>query len=258
MDKSLKEVQREFVEALLHPAAGQRVLDTLVGEDTHNQNRLALYRGNLTGTWHSVLASAYPVVHALVGEDFFVALSREYGLADPSSSGDLNQFGHRMADLLTSWPPSAPYRYLADIARLEWAVHQAYFAADVFPWSVERWARHAPHVLEAAAISLNPAVALLRTSTSAADMWIAYQESGSESVVHDIEAPQWIVVSRPQWIPKVQAVTPAAFEMLEALRLGESLGAALDIALTVDGNFDFGATWRSWIEQKIVVAAVFK
>lgn len=258
MDKPLKEVQREFVEALLHLTAEQRLLDTLVGEDVRNRNRLALYRGNLTGTWHKVLASAYPVLHALVGDEFFVALSREYGVADPSGSGDLNQFGHRMADLLTSWSPSAPHRYLADIARLEWAVHQAYFAADALPWSVERWARHAPHVLEAGGISLNPAVALLRTSTSAADLWFAYQETGSESVVHDIEAPQWIVVSRPHWIPKVQAVTPAVFEMLEALRLGESLGAALDIALTLDGNFDFGATWRNWIEQKIVVAAVFK
>jgi hypothetical protein len=258
MDKPLKDVQREFVEALLHPSAGQRVLDTLVGEDARNRNRLALYRGNLTGTWRKVLASAYPVVRALVGDEFFVALSREYGLADPSGSGDLNQFGHRMADLLASWPPSAPYRYLADIARLEWAVHRAYFAADSLPWSAEQWARHTPDMLEAASISLHPAVALLRTSTCAADIWVAYQGAGSEPVIHDIDAPQWIVVTRPHWAPEVQAVTPAAFEMLEALRRGESLGAALDIALTYDRDFDFGATWRSWIEQKIVIAAAFE
>lgn len=258
MDKPLKDVQREFVEALLHPSAGQRVLDTLIGEGAHNRNRLALYRGNLTETWHKVLASAYPVVRTLVGNEFFVALSREYGLVDPSGSGDLNQFGHRMADLLASWPPSAPYRYLADVARLEWAVHRAYFAADALPWSPEQWARHAPDMLEAAPISLHPAVALLRTSTHAADIWFAYQETGSEPDIHDIDAPQWIVVSRPYWIPEVQAVTPAAFEMLEALRRGKSLGAALDMALTCDGNFDFGATWRNWIEQKIVVAAAFE
>lgn len=256
MDKPLKEIQREFVEALLHPTAGQRVLGALAGDDTRNRNRLALYRGNLTGTWHKVLASAYPVVRALVGDEFFVALSREYGLADPSGSGDLNQFGHRMAELLASWPPSAPYRYLADVARLEWAVHRAHFAAEASPWSPERWTQHAPDRLEAASILLHPAVALLHTSTSAADIWCAYQGGASEQFVHDIDAPQWIVVSRPHWIPQVQAVTLAAFEMLEALRRGESLGAALDLALTSDGDFDFGAAWRSWIEQKIVVAAV--
>ncbi|AJY27113.1 hypothetical protein BTM_6185 (plasmid) [Burkholderia thailandensis 34] len=258
MDKPLKDLQREFIEALLHPAAGQRMLGMLAGEDARNRNRLALYRGNLTGTWHKVLASAYPVVRALVGDEFFVALTREYGLADPSGSGDLNQFGHRMADLLASWPPSAPYRYLADVARLEWAVHRAYFAADAMPWPAEQWARLAPDALETAFITLDPAVVLLHTPTSAADLWLAYQEDGNEQTVHDIDAPQWIVVSRPQWLPVVQTVTPAAFGMLEALGRHESLGAALDAALAIDRDFDFAAAWRNWIESKIVVSAAFE
>nr|WP_255220155.1 DNA-binding domain-containing protein [Burkholderia glumae] len=243
---------------MLHPDAGKRMLGMLAGKDTRNWNRLALYRGNLTGTWHQVLASAYPVVHALIGDAFFVALSREYGLADPASSGDLNQFGHRMSELLASWPPTAPYRYLADVARLEWAVHRAYFAAEAMSWSAEQWARLAPDTLESAFLSLDPAVELLHTSTSAADLWLAHQEDGNEQTVHDIDAPQWIVVSRPRWLPVVHAVTPATFGMLAALRRHESLGAALDVALAIDRDFDFATAWRTWIERKIIVAATFE
>jgi hypothetical protein len=194
------------------------------------------------------------VLRALVGDGFFLTLSREYGMADPAGSGDLNRFGSRMAELLEAWPPSAPYRYLADVARLEWLVHRAYFATDATPWSAERWAQCAPEAIESSWIRIHPAVKLLHTSTNAADLWLASQDSGEELEPHDVERPQWMVVARPRWIPKVVVVSSDAVAMLDALRNGATLGAAFDPALARDSDFDFARNWRSWIEYGIVVA----
>lgn len=257
MAKLLERLQQDFADALLYARTERRLFAALAGDEAHNRNRLALYRGNLTGTWHAVLASAYPVLRSLVGDAFFSALSREYGLAEPSGSGDLNRFGHRMAELLAAWPPSAPYGYLADVARLEWLVHRAYYAADASPWPAERWAQYAPETVEASTVRLHPSVELLRTSTRAADLWLAGQSAGQDCEPHDIEAPQWMVVVRPHWMVQVVAIRPSAFVMLDALRQGATLGAALDTALARDADFDFVGNWRTWIELGIVVAATF-
>jgi hypothetical protein len=256
MDKSLEGMQREFATALLHVNAEQRLLGSLDGDEARNRNRVALYRGNLTQTWLKVLSGAYPVLRALVGDGFFLTLSREYGMADPAGSGDLNRFGSRMAELLEAWPPSAPYRYLADVARLEWLVHRAFFAADATPWSAERWAQCTPEAIESSSIRVHPAVELLHTSTSAADLWLSSQDSDEELEPHDVERPQWMVVARPRWVPKVVVVSPDAFAMLDALRSGAPLGVALDAALARNSNFDFAGNWQAWIKHGIVVSPI--
>ena len=70
----------------------------------HADHRFALYRGNLTENWRKTLASAYPVLLALVGEEFFGGLARAYGRAHPSDDPDLNQFASHFADYLREIP----------------------------------------------------------------------------------------------------------------------------------------------------------
>ncbi|WP_367305159.1 HvfC/BufC N-terminal domain-containing protein [Burkholderia multivorans] len=134
-------MQLEFATSLLHPDAERRLLAALVGDEANNRDRVARYRARLWSTWHRVLACAYPVVRSLMGDDFFLTLSREYGIADPVRSGDLNGFGSRMAELLEAWPPTATCRHLADVARLEWLVHRACFAADATTRLPDPWAQ---------------------------------------------------------------------------------------------------------------------
>jgi Putative DNA-binding domain len=253
MGKPLDQLQREFVDALLRAGAEKRLSASLAGDEEKKSGRIALYRGNRTQTWHNVLAGAYPVLRALVGDTFFMSLTYEYGMADPASSGDLNQFGHRMAELLAAWPQSAPYRHLADIARLEWLVHRAYFAANAIPWSPEKWAEFAEE-LENSTIRIHPAVELLQTSTSVADLWLAHSDNAEDMEPHDVDRPQWMAVTRPRWIPHVIVLTPESFAMLEALKSGVTLGAALDAAFEANDDFDFPTVWRMWIEHGVVVS----
>ena len=71
-------------------------------------------------SWDKVLGSAFPVVRQLVGEEFFSALARAYGMAHPSDNPDLNRFGAAFAGFLRDFPHVAELPYLPDMARLEW------------------------------------------------------------------------------------------------------------------------------------------
>ena len=54
-------------------------------------------------------------------------------VAQPSPSGDLNDYGGAFADFLAAYPHAVELPYLADVARLEWLVQAVYYAADAGP-----------------------------------------------------------------------------------------------------------------------------
>ncbi|WP_175924232.1 DNA-binding domain-containing protein [Burkholderia latens] len=257
MKNSLKQVQLEFATSLIHPNVEDGLLASLAGDLAKNRSRIARYRANLRRTWHRALVSAYPVVRSLLGDEFFLTLAREYGTADPSQSSDLNRFGARLAELLEAWPPTATVRYLADVARLEWAVHRAHFAADTVEQPPEKWMNVPVDALENCSVQMHPAVHLLHTSTRAADRWFAFRSYGEKPVLCDADWPQWMVITRPRWIPEVVAISEEAFMMLRELRDGATIGEARRAVLSSDGNFELEGNWQQWIEDGIIVAAKF-
>src|SRR6478672_806925 len=117
---ALADAQQAFSAALFDAADDAPALHAFHGDAGLARQRLALYRGNLTSAWDKALSSAYPVLKALVGAEFFTALARAYGKAHPSEDGDLNRFGASFADFLAGFPHVADYPYFPDMARLEW------------------------------------------------------------------------------------------------------------------------------------------
>ena len=242
--------QQAFATALLDTAA---TLPSFAGEAV--PQRFSLYRGNLSATWRRTLGHAYPVVLALVGADFFGGLARAYGRQYPSDSADLNQFGARFADFLSSFPPAAELPYLPDMARLEWAVHLAHYAADAQGLAPEALAALPPDQLEARRFGLHPACALLASDWQVAALWQAHQEGGGSGMFpQDLQVASWTLVCRPRWRAQVLVLDAAAHAALLALRQGQTFGAALDAAFERDSAFDLAAHLRRWLAHAVLAA----
>ena len=118
MSARLDRLQADFAAALVEPSAAAALTPALVGHDAGVLGRLALYRGNVSAAWEKALANAYPVVRALVGNEFFGGLARAYGRAHPSVSGDLNHFGARFAEFIDGFEHARSLPYLGDVAAL--------------------------------------------------------------------------------------------------------------------------------------------
>ena len=242
--------QQAFAAALLNTVAP---LPSFAGEAV--PQRFSLYRGNLSATWRRTLGHAYPVVLALVGEDFFGGLARAYGGRYPSDSADLNQFGDRFADFLAAFPPVDELPYLPDMARLEWAVHLAHYAADAPGLAPEALAALHPDQLEARRFSLHPACALLASDWQVAALWRAHQEGeGQGAFPPDLRAASCALICRPRWKAQVLVVDAAAHAALLALQRGQTFGAALDAAFGLDPAFDLAAHLRQWLAHAVLTA----
>jgi uncharacterized protein (UPF0276 family) len=241
--------QQAFAAALFDPGQAGPVLAQFQGGE---HDGLALYRGNLTATWDKTLSAAYPVLRQLVGDEFFAALARAYGMAFPSMDADLNRFGAHFAEFLETFEHVAEYPYLPDMARFEWALHRAHFAPDAQQLAASALGALTPVQLEAAYFTLHPASTLLASDWNIVQLWQAHQAGSGVEFPESIEQSCWALVARPRWKAELEPLSHAAHAALSVLAAGGSFGVALDAAFALDDDFDIAANLQRWLELALL------
>jgi uncharacterized protein (UPF0276 family) len=236
------ELQAAFADALFDGAREDQILAHVTG----GAERFSLYRGNLTATWDKVLAAAFPVIRELLGVEFFSALSRAFGMAHPSDSPDLNQFGAGFADFLARFKHVADYPYLPDMARLEWALHGSYYAPDASALGADALAALSPEAFESARFALHPAASLFASAWAVVPLWQAHQP-GQGAFPDDMASASAAAVARPQWKPELVALDAGQYAALAALGAGAAMGEALDAAFELDEQFDIPSNLQQWL-----------
>ncbi len=235
---SLLELQRGF-------AAGDASLFSVPA-------RLGVYRGNTEGNCVGALASAYPIVRKIVGNEFFDSMARQFVRAHPSQCGDLHRYGEPLADFVAGFAPVADLPYLPDVARMEWLAHCAYFAAD--PAAFELGAVQSPELLRP---RLAPACALMASAWPLGRLWTVHQDDYEGAFEVDLGAgPDCIVVHRPRWRVQVRSLAAGDWAFLGALSHGATLGEALAVAAEEDADFDHVTALARWIDAGVIAHLV--
>jgi hypothetical protein len=258
MSTPLEALQSAFADAIDDPAADAALFKHLqIADETLAHARLGLYRGNVRAARRAALASAYPVIAQLTGDAYFEALSLAYARAHPSRDADLNRFGASLPDFIERYETDARYAYFGDVARLEWALHVATFAANITPLSTAQWQSFGVERLMAARLTVHPACTALESRYAAFEIWRAHRQNGVAKPI-DINRPNWTLIVRPQWRSAALAHTQAAHAAFIALQRGETLDAALERAFSIDEHFDFATQWRTWIETNAITGLLDK
>jgi hypothetical protein len=210
----------------------------------HRLAGLRAYRANAQAIAERALAAACPTVAQLVGEEAMAALARDLWQEHPPQRGDLAWFGGDLADWIAQVPELAEWPYLADVARLDWAVHRAQFAADPgdTPGGLAHLASDDPAGLM---VGFTPGSSCIVSTWPVATIWQAHQ--GLE--------PDWgpareaLAAQRAEsaWVwrrgHRVHAEPLAAGDLCfhQAVLRGLHLGPAWDAALAADPDFNFEA-----------------
>jgi uncharacterized protein len=207
---------------------------------------MAVYRGNVFGNWSRALSSAYPIVRKIVGEEFFGGLAREYARLHPSASGDLNEYGARLAEFVAGFPHTRDLPYLPDVARMEWLAHRAYYAADAEPFGLEA-------INESSCLALSPPCALLASDWPLGRIWAVHQDDYEGKIDVDLGAgPDRILVHRPRWRVQVRSLAPGDCRFLAMARQGRTLGEALAAAVAEDPGFDPSLALAGWVDAGVI------
>ena len=137
---SLRELQAGVRAALL--ADDERgVAPDVVDDGLSASARLAVYRHHVFTSLTEALEATYPVVCRLVDRRFFGWVADQYVRVRPPAGPCLFEYGADFAEFVAAFPACAHLPWLADVARLEWAMNAALHAPDALPLEPKLCAR---------------------------------------------------------------------------------------------------------------------
>ena len=222
------------------------------------QHGLAAYRSNASALAERALQAAFPVVAELIGFESFAPMARQFWHRHPPERGDLAWWGAALPDFLAHDPQLADVPYLADVARVEWALHRIASAADapVQPASFALLGQHDP---DAVTLQLSPGTMLHRSDWPVVSLVTAhlYHEPPLDTVAARVQARRGeaALVWRQGLRPRLAACSAAEAALLQALLTGQSLLAGLDAALAAEAQFDFSTWLNAAVAQGQVLGA---
>jgi hypothetical protein len=224
---------------------------------------LRAYRANAQALAESALLAAYPVIRQLIGNDNFRHIAEDFWQAMPPERGDLAQWGRKLPEYLPQVPQLQAllqdHPYVFDVARAEWALHEAGTASDALldAASFQLLATHDPAQLRlmlspgcAVICSAYPIVALIQLH----DLRVSDAHEAARKQIASGE-PQTALIWRQGLRPVIDAAQPASAALIEATLQGHPLSVALDSAFEQTTDFDFSAWLAAQVPAGLLLGA---
>lgn len=228
--------------------------DGLVGPDGRpSPRRFAVYRNNVVVGLVQALRAAYPVVHRLVGDDFFRAMASYFVRRDPPASPILLQYGEDFPDFLAIFPPVGHLPWLPDVARLERARLLAFHAADATALRPEALARVVPGDFGNQVLRLHPSVQVLTSRFAARTIWQANLSPAEPPVLDPAAGGEDTLIVRPEAEVLALPLPPGGAAFVRALLAGRKVMAAALEGIAVTPRFDMAAALALLLSSGAIV-----
>lgn len=137
--RGLRGLQRTMLEGILGMAepAPERLRRLLRDPPRGDADeRWHIYATGLQARGREAVENDYPALAKVLGPGALASLVARYLKRHPPISFDIGRLGASLASFLESDPLREELPFLADLARLEWALAEAFVATDEDPW---RW-----------------------------------------------------------------------------------------------------------------------
>jgi hypothetical protein len=192
--------------------------------------RIAIYHGMYRLRMAEALESDYPALAHFLGEDRWPALVAGYCAAHPSRSYTLNVLGRHLPDWLAEAPTLRRRGFCRDLARLEWAVTEAFDAEETPRLAEAEIAAVPDEAWEAARLVPSPALRLLELRWNANE-WLDSTKDERHEHPRPRRCATRVAVFRRDYAVYRRELSLPAFRLLSDLAAGRTVGEALAAAL---------------------------
>ena len=199
------------------------------------------------------LLAAYPVIAQLIGAESFNALACDFWHSHPPEHGDLARWGDALPAFLATNQQLIDVPYLADVARVEWALHRAAGAPDA-QIDLQSFARLSTEDPEALTLALVPGTAVINSDWPVVSLITSHTEEqpSLDEVGQRLRerSHETAVVWRQGLRPCIAPCSASAAGVLQALLAGACLTDAL---APVDADFDFSNWLTPSVQSGLVI-----
>jgi hypothetical protein len=190
MEKSLQSLQRLLYKAITAPEpagtpahalgrglAASRLEAIIAGDERLSAaERLAIYANAYFYRLLECLRDDFPATATIAGAERFLELIRDYLAAYPPSHHSVTYAGRFLADFLCNYHGVQQYPFIADVARLEWTLIEAFQARDAVALKAEVLRAIAPERWPELRFKTPPALSVIDCRWRVTELLRAVQE----------------------------------------------------------------------------------
>jgi hypothetical protein len=242
MPLALRDLQAAFAAHLAGTDHGGLAAE-VVGDSIPAAARLRVYRHHVVDSLAAALAATFPTVQALVGADFFRGLAGDFVARSLPVQPVLSEYGEGFASFIAGHEAARDLPYLADVARLDWALNAAFQApvagrlraGDLSVLPADR--------LPSLRLCLAPGAALVSSAYPLDRIWSASQPNAPDGTVDLDGGGSCLLVLRGADDSAFVRLSRGESAFVESLGAGKPLEDASLAASQADRGFDLSASF---------------
>ncbi len=246
---TLRELQVGFRQSIAGEAAGT-LLELIAGDGFDPADRLGFYRNNVITRLIDSLSATYPVVSQLVDPRFFSYAATEFIGRHLPAGGCLGEYGAEFPAFLAGFAPASELRYLADVAKLEWAIHEVRRAATSPPMPIAALTGMRGDPAQAK-LRIKAAARFLSAPYAIDQIWIAHQPDRTWSGLAVSDVRVWLQVEGAA-VLRITPLAPSTWAFRDQIARGASLGEAIASALAISPRFDPATALSALFAEELV------
>lgn len=241
----LREVQNNFKETMLdHSQLYEKGLYDVIsdGSGISIENRMKVYRNNVIRGLSDAAMAPLPMCKKLVGKEFIETAIRSFVVNNLPTEGNLNFYGQDFPEFLKNYEPAKKVPYLSDMASLEWAWENAYYADDDLPLDVRQLERLKEEQFTDLRFSLRASVSLLESSYPLHKIvdYCRAEEHIEELDITPSSEKTYLLIFRPELKVELRKIDQAEYNFLKGMKKNVSLGNISETILNSHPNFNIG------------------
>ena len=243
---ALRDLQAAFAAHVVAHVAGDDHADlagAVVGDSIAAEARLRVYRHHVAHSLVGALGATFSTVKALVGDDFFRGLAQAYVARELPTQPVLAEYGAGFPEFLASSAAGRDLPYLADMARLDWALNAAFHSPAGLRLAAAALAGIEPERLLSVSLALPEGAALVRSDFPIDRIWHASQPEAAVDRVDLGAGGAALLVLRRADDAAFIVLDPGEAAFVAAVADGVTLEQAAECAVAAEAMFDLSTAF---------------
>lgn len=224
---ALVDLQRQMV-AAIRGTGCDSLMDVVRPEHLPEGDPLSVYRNHHRISLCAALAMTFPTVSLLIGEEAFRVLASRFLQCQPPLQPWLAEYGAAFGEYLDGEMLVKSLPYLADIARLDWAINRATTAPDAVALDADLLSVLTPDQLAELSVKAHPSLTLLWSNFPLPDIYRLAHGGGDAGAITLDSGGARLMVWRHHNATMTASVSRQAFEALKVLACGGQILSACE------------------------------